>query len=60
MPLGKAHFEFMRVCLRAVQTRRMHTKYPECKDKYVQYANIGQKHIHDKILLTSIIGKSSD
>lgn len=60
MPLGKAHFEFMRVFVCHAYMERIHAKYPECKDKYMQYTNIGQKHIHNKILLTSIIGKSSD
>lgn len=42
------------------QRREMRTKYPECNNIHVQYINIGHKQIHNKILLTSIIGKSSD
>lgn len=42
------------------QWRNMHTKYLERKDKHTQYINIGHKQFRNKILLTSIIGKSSD
>lgn len=57
VPVQKAacHFE-----THSAHTEKMHTKYLECKDKPMQRVNTGQRHIHNKILLTSIIGKSSD